>query len=260
MLVPSARFGAVLRDVRGVLELDLDEMASRSGGRFDSSALAAYEAGLPSADEGTVEALARLYGVETRLLSPPRGELVIDLVRGEVLSGEHHVPIPTDADEPSVVLSRYLELVYAMRGLAPGEQFPLRGPDLQVLGEALELGVVDVEAELRELMSSSGSELETRGRRLRRRLIVPAAGILVAATAVGTLLLVRDTSTDVAPGTSADTDPVGSPTGAPAATADPDLFGPVPVDPGETSVELPPIVYERDDPSDPPGDPEVITE
>jgi hypothetical protein len=70
----------------------------------------------------------------------------------------------------------------------------------------------------------------------------------VAATAIGTLVFVQRQEDTTAP--------ASTPAVSPPATTD--VFEPVPVAPGELSVEVPPIVYERDDPTDPAGEPTVI--
>jgi hypothetical protein len=168
-----------------------------------------------------------------------------------VAAGDRSARFDPPAEEPAdvtpEVLTQYLSLVYAMRDIEPGTPIPLRDLDIEVLCQALDQGAFDIERELHALMAET-APLARRTRSLRRRLVVPAAGVLVAATAIGTLVFVQRQDDTTAP--------ASTPAVSPPATTD--VFEPVPVAPGELSVEVPPIVYERDDPTDPAGEPTVI--
>jgi hypothetical protein len=76
-----------------------------------------------------------------------------------------------------------------MRGLEPGRELLLRDDDLEVLAEALERNIREIEGRLCELMLPGAASPWFS--RLRHRLAVPAAGILVGLTTVGTLVLVQ---------------------------------------------------------------------
>lgn len=248
-LVPTSRFGRLLQEARVARGATLDEVADRSGGRFTASRLETIELGEVTVDDGDLAALAALYGLSVETLTPRRAELVIDLTNGTIAAGRATTAVadPSDAD---AVLTDYLSLLYALRGVEPGQPLPLRDLDVAVLARALGRSRDDVEHRLRRRMDAGAPELRARKRSLGARLIVPAAGILVAATAIGSLVFV--TSRDDAPDPSPRERPGAATSGTTA-----DLFAPVPVEPGETSVEVPPLVYERADPDDPPGEPRI---
>jgi hypothetical protein len=89
--------------------------------------------------------------------------------------------------------------VYTMRDLRPGLSVPLRTPDLEVLSTALHRPTEELEAELRQMMVDAGTVVEPRMRRLRGRILIPAVGLIVAATTAGMLLLVNDSEATPAP-------------------------------------------------------------
>jgi transcriptional regulator with XRE-family HTH domain len=232
-LIPTTRFGDVLRDAREHSGRSLDDL-SEAAEQLTVTRLQAIEDGRAQVDEDLVVTLAELYGVEATDLAAHRGELVIDLDRGTVSAGGAERSLPVHGDEHvldasgpegSEILTRYLSLVHALRGIEPGTPFPIRQLDVAVLGEALSWRQERVERELVQLMLDDTREIEHRTRSLRRRLIVPAAGVLVAATAVGALVFVR-ASND------------GSP--APSST------NPAVVPAGEVDLGPPPLVLERD--------------
>src|SRR5690606_19109996 len=67
-----------------------------------------------------------------------------------------------------------------------------------VLAHSLQRNRRDVQANLGRLISNESHSVQNRSAQLRRRVIVPVAGILVSLTAVGGLLLVRSSDTDAA--------------------------------------------------------------
>ena len=135
--------------------------------------------------------LSEVYGVRTGELIPDRGELVIDLEGGTVAAGVHQRRIESSgAADPEEVLVQYLALVYAMRGIEPGQPLQLRDVDIGVLAVALADSPAHLESRLEELMLNPDDRVGQRSRRLSHRLIVPAAGILVGATAVGILVMI----------------------------------------------------------------------
>jgi hypothetical protein len=97
---------------------------------------------------------------------------------------------------PQLVLGRYLALVQLLRAWSPGQPLPLRTDDLAVLGESLGLAPSTVERQLLDLLER-GHSVEGLAR-LRRRLVIPAAGFLVGTTVVGALVLVRIRSSEPA--------------------------------------------------------------
>ena len=187
-VVPARRLAQLLAEARRHHDESLATLAERSGGAFDASDLLALEGGTHPLDDETVRRAVELYRIDPGVLAPERSRLVIDLDEGRLRAGPHEQPLtaPT-ADE---VLATYLSLVYTMRHAAPGTPLPLRDADISVLSRVLELTSTDVEHRLVDLMADPDPELAVRHRWLRRRVLVPAAGVLVAVTALGSLVLI----------------------------------------------------------------------
>lgn len=228
-VVPARRLAQLLAEARRHHDESLATLAERSGGAFTTSDLLALEGGTHPLDDETVRRAVALYGVDPGVLAPERSRLVIDLDEKRLRAGPHEQALvaPT-ADE---VLTTYLSLLYTMRHATPGTPLPLRDADISVLSRVLELTSTDVETRLVDLMADPDDHVGVRHRWLRRRVLVPAAGVLVAVTAIGSLVFVSSSGDD----------PAG-PVVPPAATAT--TVAPPPEQP--TVSLIPPVVVERD--------------
>jgi transcriptional regulator with XRE-family HTH domain len=187
VLVPPVRLGRLLAETREAAGESLEELAHRSAMLADAAFLDAIESGRAELDEPTVRWVTALYGVRSEQLVPQRARLIIDLTEGTVGAGELQLRF----EEPTQhqVLVNYLALVYAMRNVSVGTPIPMRKEDVHILGEALQQRSRVLEADLRQLMLGAVPHVEGRSRTFRRRLVVPLAGVFVAATAMGGLLL-----------------------------------------------------------------------
>jgi hypothetical protein len=114
----------------------------------------------------------------------------VDLEEGRLLVDDNRTRLGRRADRDDV-LTRYLAMVYAMRHIEPGTPIPLRVDDLDVLGRALRVGSRTLTADLQSLMANPDDLVGWRTRILRRKVLFPAAGVLVAFCGVGALLLVQ---------------------------------------------------------------------
>lgn len=235
-VVPARRLAQLLAEARRHHDESLTTLAERSAGAFSRGDLLALEAGVHPLDDETVRQAVELYRVDPGVLTPERSRLVVDLDEGRLRAGAHVQPLgaPT-ADE---VLTTYLSLVYTMRHATPGTPLPLRDADISVLSRVLELTSTDVETRLVDLMADPDDHVGARHRWLRRRVLVPAAGVLVAVTALGSLVLVN-------------------------ASGDPSVVEPVA--PTETVATeqpaqlIPPVVMERDPATGEPGPQVTVT-
>jgi hypothetical protein len=191
-LVPPRRLGLLLIDARQRADRSLPELAARSGGRFSVRDLLAIEAGDRELFDADLRTVAALYDLDPGELVPERSRLVIDLDDRRIAAGSHQQPIkaPT-ADE---VLATYLSLVYLMRNSTPGTPLPLRQTDVDVLSRALEIASADVETRLLDLMADPDRAVTRRHSIWRSRFLLPVAGVVVAATAIGTVVLVHQSS------------------------------------------------------------------
>jgi transcriptional regulator with XRE-family HTH domain len=186
-LVPARRLGVVLRRAREQRGLTHAEVSARAGAVFTEATLRAVEDGDARFDAVGVDAVAGALDVEVRELVPARADLVIDLDRGTIAAGEGSRSVGGDSDE---ILAQYLALVYTLRDMEPGTPTPLREVDLAVLSRALQLDTDAVKTKLVTLMVEPPAIVSARTRLLRRKVIIPAAGILVGATAVGALVFI----------------------------------------------------------------------
>ncbi len=194
-LVPPHRLGSLLRQARIAGGIDLDELAA--GGEFGPVDLDDIEQGRRSVDDSMLAGLLSLYGIEDTGLLPERPRLVIDLDGGRIAVDQAGITVG-EATDTDTVLTRYLALVYRLRDLPLGTPIQLRDVDLNVLSTALEIESTDVESRLQRIMYQKDA-LRSDQRTLRRRLLVPLAGVVVAATAVGVLVLVSQSGNEIAP-------------------------------------------------------------
>lgn len=189
-LVPPRRLGALLSSVRAQRGVTLDEVVERSGGVFSMATLASIERGTTYVTDEELDWIVSLYDMETSNLIPSRSQLVIDLDDGRLTVGSRRgVRLSRDAGREEV-LARYLATVYAMRRIEPGTPITLRIDDLDVLGKALHTQPGEAAADLEALMADPERLVADRYRLLRRKLLVPAAGVLVALVAAGSLVLI----------------------------------------------------------------------
>ncbi len=187
-LVPTSRFGALLSAQRREQHLELAKLAESSGGSLTVRDLQQIERGRFQLDDDLTLQVADLYGLQPGSVMPERKELIVDFDHHFIDTSGKTMNLGSGDDKE--VLSRYLTLVYSMRGQEPGTPLAFREKDLQTLSQVLELTYDTVEVVLNELIENHADELKDRGSVLREKLIIPGAGILVAALSVGSLVFV----------------------------------------------------------------------
>ena len=189
-LVPPGRFGRLLAQSRQRDELSLEQMAFRVGSAFTAEALDRIELGLVLLADEDIVAVAEGYGFDTSRLLPGRSGLVTDVDADALARSGPLRTLMEEADTESV-LGRYLALVYALRALPVGTPIPLRSGDIDLLARSLEVEPDEVAEQARHMMRASARRIGDHSDQLRRRILVPAAGILVAVTPTGSLLMVN---------------------------------------------------------------------
>jgi transcriptional regulator with XRE-family HTH domain len=194
-LVPPRRLGSLLRESRVAAGRSLEALATA---RLTVVDLDDIEHGRRLVDDLLLEQLVELYGVEGSDLVPERSRLVIDLDEGRVAIDEADLGAGELAG-PDAVLARYLALVYHLRELPIGSPIALRDLDLDVLSSALELGTDEVSSRLQSLMEDE-DVIARDQRRIRRRLLLPLVGVVIAAVSGGALLLVAESESTEEPG------------------------------------------------------------
>jgi transcriptional regulator with XRE-family HTH domain len=189
VLVPPRRLGALLRDERAARGRTVDEVASASA--FSATDLIAVESGDRDLTDAELTALLGAYGVTADDLVPERAKLVVDLDEHVLSAGGEARTLAGEAPTADQVLASYLSLVYTLRHATPGSPIVLRDADIEVLARALDLARASVTERLHALMIDPDGEVHHRSRLLRGRVLVPLAGIVVAATTIGALVLVQ---------------------------------------------------------------------
>jgi len=150
-----------------------------------------------------------LYGVEDAGLMPTRSRLVIDLDENRIAVDDAEVTVE-GVSGPDAVLARYLALVYRLRDLPLGTPLALRDIDLDVLSVSLKIDSEEVASRLKRLMVQK-DEVARDQKRIRRRLLLPLVGVVIAASSAGGLVLV------------AEVEPAPGPTPAPTLGVETDL-------------------------------------
>lgn len=190
-LVPPQRLGALLSEARSGRGLTLEEIAYRSDGAISLARLSSVERGSTQLGDDEVALVARLYGLDATSIVPARSKLIVDLNEGTLEIAGRRDGLGRTAVSRDEVMARYLAMVYSMRQVPPGTAVPLRLDDLDVLGRSLHMGAEQLRIDLDRLMAADDDLVARRHRSLRTRVLLPAAGILVAFCGVGALVLVQ---------------------------------------------------------------------
>ena len=188
-IVPPRRLGMLLTGARSERGLTLAEVADRCP--LDVTDLEAIEAGETPLTEASLDVVLLAYDTTLEQLLPARKQVVLDLDECRLLVAEEAVELH-DAPTADEVLGAYLSLVYTLRHAEPGSPVVLRGFDVAVLAKALDLAEPEVEVRLKGLMASPSTEVGRLTRLFRSKLALPIAGAVVVATALGTVLVLRN--------------------------------------------------------------------
>lgn len=197
-LVPPRRLGNLLSSARAQAGLTLGEVVERSDGEFTMSELASIERGSCTLEDQSLGLLVQLYGLDSSHLIPERSRLIVDLDEGLLRVDRNRTKVSKHADHGEV-LARYLAMVYSMRHVQVGTQVPLRVEDVETLGAALRRSTTTIETDLSELMLNGTEIVGQRARLFHKRLLVPAAGVLVAFCGAGALILTHGPDSPTAP-------------------------------------------------------------
>lgn len=187
-LVPPTRFAGMLSDARLKSGLSLEEICERAGGRYSIGDLRMIESGSMSLSDDALRSLASMYSINLAAVAPSRAILEIDRSEGRLIVGDKSGRFPPTEDDHQIMV-RYLALVYKLRETEPGRPIPARNNDLDTLATVFGTTPDEVRRELELLMLKSVPEIRKMHRDLRKRVAIPALGLLVALTAMGGLIL-----------------------------------------------------------------------
>lgn len=187
-LVPQRRLGNLLSQRRIDHGYVVADMARLSASRFTELDLESIEAGEVSLDDGDIEALSLLFEFNSAPPRPQRSKLII--------ADDEDVVLPGGSDEFSAemvheVLVRYVALLYLLRNEPVGDPLPLRVDDLDTLAQAFSCTVESIVEDIEAIKLTDAALIADQVAHMRRRLVVPAAGLLVGPTPAGMLLLVK---------------------------------------------------------------------
>jgi transcriptional regulator with XRE-family HTH domain len=187
-LVPQQRLGALLARRRELHGYSVADMARQSGGRFTESDLLAIESGTVSVNDAAIEALSLIYEFNSSTPTQSRSKLII--------ADDEEVPfgLASEAFDDALietVLQRYLALLYLLRTAEVGEPLRLRTDDCAMLAMAFNATETDMTERLMIMMETQVEPISRQAELMRRRLVVPAAGLLVGPTPAGMLVLVK---------------------------------------------------------------------
>ena len=172
--------GAALRAARRAAGVRRRDAAGRVG--LKTAALRNYERGSEPVPDDVAGRLADAYDCDVSTLLPNRDVAPVILEPGYLRVGPASKTLRSDDPHPDEVLKGYLSLLYDMRDLKPGTRIPLRDHDLDALAEALGGTSDAIEARLIELMHVTRDEAAAMtATLLRRRFVVPAAGLIFGA-------------------------------------------------------------------------------
>ena len=193
-LLPAHRLGPLLTKQRNENGLNLEDLALQSGGQFDVDRLGEIERGQRSVGPEQMTQLSALYRVDCHTIVPQRAKLCLDLGAQSLRVGEEEVRLRRKNHK--YVLDRYLGLVYLLRNIEPGTEIPMRADDLAILEASLNERAELLEEQLLAAMAANDQALVSLIVRLRSTLIIPAAGILVGAVTLGSLVLAAPSEAD----------------------------------------------------------------
>jgi len=186
ILVPLVRFGEALHRCR-TRRGDSLAALSRTSDRWLPDQLLQIEQGHVALTDDDVIALADLYRLTGRVV--PRGDR-IDLVLDRTASADVVVPfghgIGEDPGGSSIddALRRFLALAVV---LGPIERVPLR---LSAAADALDVEIDQLVRRADALARDEAATIRALGRDLEGRVVVPEAGVQVAETHLGTLVII----------------------------------------------------------------------
>ena len=189
-LVPARRLGQLLMEHRTTSKTSQTKVANRSTFLATPKRVAQLESGLLALTDVEVEEVVDAYGVSLSTLVPQRTQLALDLETLSLSFGRRQVTFARSEDATlDELLSHYLSTVRALRSLPDKAEISLREADLRTLSTGLVLPIEDVRVRLHMLMDDRPDELRERAELILGRPLIPALGIMVGGTGIGSLIL-----------------------------------------------------------------------
>ena len=188
-IVPPGRMGQLLAAARIHAGRSLEEVATRVPLAMED--LLALEAGHLVLDEDQLVLVLDGYGLTLDQLVPTRRQILLDLDSGELSIGDEVAHLDADPPATDDVLGAYLALVCSLRQVPTGTPVVIRDLDVHVLSRALHVPEVEVERRLQRLMDHPTEAVGPIAAVFRSKFALPIVGVVVVATAVGAVLVLR---------------------------------------------------------------------
>jgi transcriptional regulator with XRE-family HTH domain len=164
--------------------------------RISAERLRAYENGTETIPADVCALLAECYGEDLTAHVPLRVAPELDGTTLTVAGVEQTL---ADASEDEVVAG-YVDIVQRLRRTKPGEPLPLRATDLTVIAAALESDADAIEQKIVEVLGCTRTEARSLHRELlRRRVVLPVAGLAASVVALAGVQVAHAMSNDTAP-------------------------------------------------------------
>ena len=168
--------------------------------RISPDQLRAYEAGSATIPADVCALLAECYGEDLTAHVPLRVAPELDGTTLTVAGVEQSL---ADASAETVVAG-YVDVVQRLRRTKPGEPLPLRTADLTVIAAVLETDAESIEQKIIDVLGCTRAEARSLHRELlRRRVVLPVAGLAASVVALAGVQVAHAMSNDSAPSTRA---------------------------------------------------------
>ena len=175
--IPAVRVGWLIARARSKANLDEKSLAVAVDVR--KRLLRRWERGEQIPGDDAVEAIAAACGIDVATLLPVRDVVELDRASRFLRVGSSLVSVAELHND--AILHAYVELVRDQRGVLPGRPFKIRDEDLDVLATSLDLDDDELVQRLVKIIGLSPTDAgDLRGQIVRRRLAMPAAGLLMS--------------------------------------------------------------------------------
>ena len=188
-LIPPARLGTFVAEVRRQSGLTREAASLSSGGRLSVTDLSMIERGRLICRESQLGAIEDVFGLRFGQAAPTRTRLIIDAGQGRLVMGGQVAQVMPDCSDDELLL-RYLTLVYLCRRARPGTYVVPRSDDVDTLALVLDRPTVDIRQSLARLPHTERDVLRVAVRTASTRRLLPGLGLFVGMHARGALLMV----------------------------------------------------------------------
>jgi len=164
--------------------------------RITPEQLRAYEAGTETVPPDICTRLAECYGEDLTAHVPLRVAPELDGSTLTVAGVDRTLAAATD----DAVVAGYVDIVQRLRRTKPGEPLPLRSADVTAIAAVLDSDADTIEQKIMDVLGCTRSEARSLHRELlRRRVVLPVAGLAASVAALAGVQVAHAMSTDAAP-------------------------------------------------------------